>query len=274
MALSSRGVADEWLRRFAKDTRFEEAIKNQRFRHPDTGNQVLFVSLPPMEQARIRTRFMQQRQEEGDKKDESAAEPEDKKEKGPWSHRVLDAARRAVDWGTQAGKNLGRLVREPEDRAEVKKGLREKADDVKKKLRVELDESKEMLGTFARAMRGGELEKDELKKAVEQLKDVGKLAVLGSVTVAPLGPLDDVVLFLLTFGIKRVFPGFSWKPSAWRVEAADLAAHVADRLVEGMLEALENPSEHDVMTALEAMEQQRPSKKVAELWLTQVMFSR
>lgn len=48
-----REVAASWLRKAAYRKDFLDAVKGQKFRNPDTNNDVLFVSLPRKEQARI-----------------------------------------------------------------------------------------------------------------------------------------------------------------------------------------------------------------------------
>lgn len=251
---SSRQVAQTWLLRLARDTRLEEQLKSQRFRHPETGNQVLFQSLPIPEQAKIRQRYQQPAQPEP---------PGEPRQKGPWTERVLEKAKAAVDATTQAGKNLVRFIKEPEYREEVKAAFVAKKDDTKAKLAVEARESKEMLKTVRKVFSGHEkVSEQEKKAAVDQLKDIGRLAVLTSVTVMPLGPLDDILLLALTAGVRIAFPEFSWMPSAWRtpVEAADgkdLADRISDRLVEGILKFLENPTEEMVMEALEEMGRSR-----------------
>jgi len=246
MALPS-DIANTWLLKIARDVRFEQAIRNRRFRHPQTGNQVLFVSLPEDEQAKIRAQFQQQSAEE--------AAPE---KKGPWTDRVLEAARGAVDLTTQAGKNLMRFIKEPEYRTEVKNAFIDKKEDLKSKLAIEARESKEMLATVKKAIAGEEISDEEKKAAWDQLKDVGKLAVLTATTVAPLGPLDDILLLVLTAGVRLAVPEFSWKPSAWRndlkeADGKDLASRISDRLYQGMLQVLENPSEEMLTMALEEM---------------------
>lgn len=259
-------VAEAWLRKLARDTRFEHAVRNRRFRHPETGNQVLFVSLPPEEQARIRAMFDRQTVQEGQGQEQEVQEQEGDQEppkkEGPWTKRVVEKAKEAVDATTRAGKNLVRFVRDPEYRSEVKDAFVAKKDDFKKKASVEARESKEMLNTFGRVLAGKEVPSEEREQAVEQLKDIGKMAVLTSVTVAPLGPLDDIILLALTAGVKLAFPEFSWVPSAWRtpIEAAegrDLADRIVDRLYEGVLRALEDPSEEDLLRALEQMGRSR-----------------
>ena len=240
-------IANTWLLKVARDVRFEQAIQNRRFRHPQTGNQVLVVSLPEDEQAKIRAQFQQQ----------SVAEPEPEK-KSPWTERVLEAARGAVDTTTQAGKNLLRFIKEPEYRTEVKEAFIAKKEDIKSKLAIEARESKEMLATAKKAIAGEEISDGERKAAWDQLKDVGKLAVLTATTVTPLGPLDDILLLVLTAGIRLAVPEFSWKPSAFRddleaSEGKDLASRISDRLYQGMLHVLENPSEEMLTKALEEM---------------------
>jgi mutator protein MutT len=59
---------------------FDEWVKNQKFKHPETGNDVGFTSLPPEEQAKIREKWKgQQQQEEGGGKQKG--QEEDQKER-------------------------------------------------------------------------------------------------------------------------------------------------------------------------------------------------
>jgi hypothetical protein len=239
-------IAAGWLARVARGE-FEKAVEGQRFRHPDTGNQVLFVSLPPDEQAKIRARFQQE-------------QPAEQKSEGktPWSTRLVTKAQEVLDMTRKGAKNLVRFMSDEDYRGEVKTWFREKKADFKKKLAQEGRESKEMLDTFGKVLSGKEVDDEEKKAAVDQLKDIGKMAVLGTLAVAPLGPLDDVLLFVVTAGIKMAFPEFSWKPSSWRtpIEAAegkDLADKIADRLYAGIVRVLEDPPEDLLMSTLEEM---------------------
>ena len=62
--LRSRVVAARWLRRIilAKYApEFYQHVGIQRFRHPETGNMVLFYSLPQEEQKRIHEQWQQRR---------------------------------------------------------------------------------------------------------------------------------------------------------------------------------------------------------------------
>lgn len=185
-------IAQRWLTKQAEDT-LERKLRNRRFRNPETGNKVLFQSLPPEEQARIRKQYAPN-----------------------ITQRLVEKAQKAVDTTKASGRNLIRFIADPNYRKEVSKAILAKGKDIKSKLAIEARESKEMLGTFKKVLSGKKVSDEEKKAAIDQLKDVGKLAVLGSVSITPLGPLDDILLAVLTAGVKIAFPEFSWLPSAWR----------------------------------------------------------
>lgn len=66
MSAVARKIAASWLRRFAKyNPEFMQWVGQQRFRHPETGNRVLFQSLPDPEQTEIFERWKGLNQGEG-----------------------------------------------------------------------------------------------------------------------------------------------------------------------------------------------------------------
>ena len=80
---SAKVVAQLWLRSIiARDFSFEEfkeSVRNRRFRHPETGNEDLFQSLPAPEQARIFQQWKQQRQPQKERSDARGLIPIDRK---------------------------------------------------------------------------------------------------------------------------------------------------------------------------------------------------
>lgn len=250
MMADASQVARAWLLK-ATDEEFERFVENRKFRNPDTGNEVKFVSLPDEEQAKIRAQYSQAvEQQEG--------APE---KKGPLGQRILEKVRSAVDTTTKAGKNFVKFMRDPEYRKEVKEAFRAKKADFKEKLGNEMKESREMLQTVGKVLSGQQVSDEDKQKAVDQLKDIGKMAVLGTLAVAPLGPFDDILFFVITAGVRVAFPEFSWTPSSWRtpIEASEgsLEDKIAERLYAGIMSVLENPSAELVESTLDEMARRR-----------------
>ena len=73
-----------------KEEAFLRAMSKQKWRHPETGNQVEFVSLPKKEQSKLRTRW---EQEFGDKYQRAL---DDAKKESEEAHRELEDADKAV----------------------------------------------------------------------------------------------------------------------------------------------------------------------------------
>ena len=220
MSLSTK-IARQWLTKVAEDA-LEQKLRHRRFRNPETGNKVLFQSLPPEEQARIRKQYAPN-----------------------ITKRLVEKAKNVVDTTKQSGRNLVRFIGDPAYRKEVSKAILNKGKDIKSKLAVEARESKEMLDTFKKVLSGQRVSDQDKKAAIDQMKDVAKLAVLGTVSLSPLGPFDDIILAVLTAGVKIAFPEFSWLPSAWRapIEASenrDFAEQLAQRMYAGIQTVLEN----------------------------------
>lgn len=249
MALEATQVMEKWLLKFARDVNFEEVIQGRKFRHPQTQNQVQFKSLPEDEQARLRAMWSQK------SKDEEETAEKGSETKGPWTQRVREKVESLVDTATRGGQVLKELIKNPEYRTEFKQKLVEKKDDFISKLKQEGRETKDMVATVGKLLKGEEVSDEEKKAAKEQLGDVGRLAVL-SILALPLGPFDDIIFFITTAGIKAAFPEFSWTPSAWReaLDKGNIEDQIARRIYEGIISVLENPKEQQVLDALDALE--------------------
>jgi GNAT superfamily N-acetyltransferase/uncharacterized protein YukE len=72
---------------------FEEWVKNQKFKHPETGNDVGFTSLPPDEQTKIREKWRGQQQPEEEGTDKGKKTEEDKERTTEDVHVELEQAR-------------------------------------------------------------------------------------------------------------------------------------------------------------------------------------
>jgi len=107
---SSRNVAQAWMRlHVAKKpsgqlSQFRQEVEGRKFRNPDTGNEVQFVSLPKSEQAKIFAQW--RRQQRGD-------EPRKERERGLIKVDKEDARERAKHIADTARKWL---VRDPDER--------------------------------------------------------------------------------------------------------------------------------------------------------------
>ncbi len=111
--------------------------------------------------------------------------------------------------------------------------LKSKSQEFKKKLQQELTESKEMVGTLGRMLKGDKVPDEDKKAAAAQVFDILKL----SIVAVPGASL----IILLSKAVNKAFgTDFSLLPSSFRTAKAETSEQVADRVVDAVLAELEN----------------------------------
>jgi hypothetical protein len=208
--------------RQARDLEWEQTIQSRRFRHPETKQMDKFVSLPPVEQARLRALFSRNRET-----------MEENKPKGRgFREKMHDAIRGAKKFFTDR-----------DYRDEVVSHIQEKAGDFKDKLKQEMHESADLARTLKSLVQGKEISDEERDAAKEQVIDLAKMAFIAGSAVTPV-PGFKLMPWLLTAAVNKAFhKKYSIAPSAWRT-AGDEMDQVIETLFHSILEEISHPDEH------------------------------
>ena len=115
--------------------------------------------------------------------------------------------------------------------------IRTRSRDLKKKMRQELAESKEMAKTLGKMMSGEDVPDAERKAAFHQVVDIMKGVVMAGLVVVPGGSL----IFLLNGAVNKALgTDFSLKPSSFREANEQTPEQIADRVVDTVLTELDN----------------------------------
>jgi hypothetical protein len=235
-------VASQWLARKIR----EAADDKVQVRRKDTGRLVWVTKDKAKD-----SQYEPVKEDKGDGGDEGEAKSE-----GALSQRVVDNAKELVDKIGKKGKGILRFVTDRGFRQEVGEALKEKASDFKEKLDQEVSESKEMKRIFQQMLRGAPpLSDEERDQAKEQLVDVFKMAVMGSMGAVPVPFTLEIVLLATHAANKMTGKDFSWAASSFRGDGKHAAKDpdMGKVIFDEMVKLIENPSDDVINGVIKEM---------------------
>ena len=151
---------------------FDEWVKDQQFKHPETGNDVGFSSLPPDEQHKIREKWKGQQQPEDEgKKDKGKGDDEEKKERTEEDVQVDLSSTRDEMRDIEA--QMDDIKDEIKDLEEKLKGFKQYENlqgQAKQQMREAVRETQRTLGRKKDELEDTKEEFDEAKAKVKELK--------------------------------------------------------------------------------------------------------